>query len=116
MRDGLKKGWNVHDILESLEDYLIEIVSGEDFAFNNYCDGKVYVYKLTRESMDILKSNSNRLYEWQHPYLPEDLSFFDKDWNTKLITVAHEKINGLVISDESDLIYIVNNIGIELYL
>jgi hypothetical protein len=109
----LRKYNRVYDILEALDDYLIEVVSEEDFLFNGYSEGKVYIYKFTSESLEILKKSTNRLYQWQHPRLPEDLCFFDKDWNIKLITVAHEGMNGLVVSDETERLYVVNDVGIQ---
>ena len=116
IRDGLWKDYSAYSFLESLESYLIDIIIGEDFSFNNYCDGKVYIYRLTKESLEILKGSSQGLYDWQHPGLPEDLSFFDKDWYGKLISVAHEGIGSFDIADEDELIWVRDYIGLEVCL
>ncbi|MEK4670121.1 stage III sporulation protein AH [Niallia sp. FSL R7-0271] len=52
---------------------------------------EVYYYTADENAKQVLKSFSNSLYNWQHPNLLEDLSFFkdDKEW---LVTVSHEEI------------------------
>lgn len=51
---------------------------------------EVYYYQTDRNALTVLKKFANSLYSWEHPELPEDLSFFQKgkEW---LVTSSHEQ-------------------------
>ncbi|OEH93642.1 leucine-rich repeat domain-containing protein [Bacillus solimangrovi] len=63
-------------------------------------EGTIYFYDCTEESAKVLKSVANRLGDWQHPHLPEDLSFLDSEGQEWLINIAHEQIRKINVSEE----------------
>lgn len=109
----LRKDYEVYEILDALDEYLIESVEEEDFPFTGYGKGKVSIYHLNKDSLEILKRYSNRLYAWQHPSLPEDLSFFDSDWNNWLWNIAHEQLACIDIKDVSEAVVLIDSIGLD---
>lgn len=51
----------------------------------------VYRYRLTPGSAQVLKEAVDSLFDWQHPHLPEDLSFIRPDGTPWLVTITHER-------------------------
>ncbi|GKU83153.1 stage III sporulation protein AH [Niallia sp. NCCP-28] len=51
---------------------------------------EVFYYQTDENAWKALTKHSQSLYTWEHPKLPEDLSFFqkDKEW---LVTSSHEQ-------------------------
>ncbi|NEW07435.1 leucine-rich repeat domain-containing protein [Paenibacillus sp. SYP-B3998] len=91
-------------ILEQLKPFLVKQQSCEslmrklEVAYTY--EGTVYFYRCSPQSGVILKSVANRLFDWRHPGLPEDLSFLDAEGRDWLITIAHEKIARIQIDEE----------------
>lgn len=43
------------------------------------------------ESISLLKKASDDLYDWVHPFLPEDLAFYRADGSVMLAVIGHEQ-------------------------
>ena len=80
--------------LESLKSFLIESVEVSEWPGTKLV-GKysalLHKYDFGLDLANHLKSLSRRLYEWEHPDLPEDLSLMIDDKLPWLFTIAHEK-------------------------
>jgi len=93
-------------VLEKLNPHLLKKIrtseSGEHrklhIAYTR--DAWLYFYDCNPQSIEILKSSADSLLAWQHPDLPEDLSFLDHDGNEWLVNIAHEGMMHLRISEE----------------
>jgi hypothetical protein len=64
---------------------------------------QVYMYHYIPESVVILKKAANRLYQWQRPYLPDDLCLLRSDESPWLVTIAHENDSYLVLNEDDYL-------------
>ena len=60
----------------------------------------VLQYQYGPELATILKGAADRLYSWQQPDLPEDLSLLRQDGEPWLVTIAHENDSYLKLSRE----------------
>lgn len=65
-----------------------------------YTKGNYYFYTSCPEAVALLQESARSMYAWQHPALPEDLSFLHEDGSPLLITIAHEEMLSLVIGEE----------------
>lgn len=52
---------------------------------------KVNEYQFDIKSLDLLLSLSNNIYDWEQPFLPEDLALIRKDGLAFLGSISHEK-------------------------
>lgn len=59
---------------------------------------EVFYFNLTEESVELLKRQSNSLYDWQHPSFPEDLCIMRNMKQPWLCNIAHEKIAMIYVS------------------
>lgn len=50
----------------------------------------IHTFHLIPESAAILKKATSGLYQWQYPYLPDDLCLLRADESPWLITIGHE--------------------------
>jgi Leucine-rich repeat (LRR) protein len=102
----LKRDTAVQSVFEKLKPHLLKKIgtseSGEHRKLNiAYTqDAWLYFYDCNPQSIEILKSSADSLLDWQHPNLPEDLSFLDHDGNEWLVNIAHEEMMHLRISEE----------------
>lgn len=48
-------------------------------------------YSLSRQSMEVVTEETDSVYGWAHPELPEDLSLLREDKSVWLATISHEK-------------------------
>ncbi|RKN71188.1 leucine-rich repeat domain-containing protein [Paenibacillus ginsengarvi] len=91
-------------VFEALRPYLIRSRSCESLlgtsAIAYTREGTIYVYRCCPEAADILKTASPSLFAWQHPQLPEDLTFMDEEGRDWLMNVAHEQSASLNIEEE----------------
>ena len=67
----------------------------------------IYLFYLVPESAVILKNSANRLYQWQRPYLPDDLCFLRSDESPWLVTIAHEN-DSYLQADEEEMLQLKN--------
>jgi hypothetical protein len=51
----------------------------------------VFTYRLTAESVDVLKRASSRLFAWEQPQLPADLCLLRSPTDAWLTTIAREQ-------------------------
>ncbi len=65
-----------------------------------YRSGTYYVYRCSKEAADILKNAAEHWFEWEHPHLPADLWFLDKDGNDFIHNIAHESMGGIHVDVE----------------
>jgi len=94
-----------NQILQRLESSLIEMKEESEWASTILGDGQtayVYYYNTDNNAKKVVLESSNNLFGWEHPDLPEDLSFFknNKEW---LVTISHEKEAFIYNSDKSEL-------------
>lgn len=64
-----------------------------------YSNGEYYIYRCSEEAGQVLKNAAVSLFSWQHPMLPEDLSFFDAEGKCFLYNVAHEQMGDIAINE-----------------
>ena len=78
-------------------------------------EATVYYYSLCRESLHILKHAVDRLFDWQQPYLPEDLCLLRNENDPMLVTIAHEKDAFLFLTpdEKANLLRAVPNIQLK---
>ncbi len=60
----------------------------------------VYLIKLTPVSLGILGSRASRLYEWEQPFLPEDLCLMRNETEPVLVSISHERDAYVLLSDD----------------
>ena len=60
----------------------------------------VFNYKLTDDSVGVLKREAEGLYDWSAPELPEDLCLLRADLSPWLVSIAHERDGYLQLSDD----------------
>lgn len=63
-------------------------------------------YRVADESIQLLRSASESLYEWVVPSLPEDLCFYRPDGAVLLGSISHEAaafLDGLTEADKAEL-------------
>lgn len=60
----------------------------------------VYTYHFVQDSVEILKSSTEGLYQWQRPDLPDDLCLLRFDESPWLVTIAHESDSYFELTEE----------------
>ncbi|MFD0589371.1 leucine-rich repeat domain-containing protein [Paenibacillus sp. GCM10027627] len=100
-------------ILKELEPYLVKTIVIQDsnrdeltrirdtyrsYAF--YTAGTYYFYRCCEESGSLLKQRAERLSDWIHPRLPEDLCFLKEGGGDYLYSIVHEHMYGLEVTEE----------------
>ncbi|GIQ70825.1 leucine-rich repeat domain-containing protein [Xylanibacillus composti] len=105
VRQQLAHNGSHYEVLEKLAPYLVKKVRTDNslqhqlsiaYSPNDW----LYFYACHEASIAILKSFSNSLLDWQHPRLPEDLCFLDHEEQDWLITIAHEGIMRLLVTED----------------
>ncbi len=66
------------------------------------------------DAVEVLINNSNGLFEWTQPKLPEDLSFVGSDESVGLLVVAHECDAGVWLDEveRAELLNLLPTIGL----
>ncbi len=94
-------------VFDKLWPYLLKKVSARepgqhrDLRIAYSRDAWIHYYACTPESIEVLKDSADSLLDWQHPDLPEDLSFLDHDGNEWLLNIAHEGMMELRVPEET---------------
>jgi len=60
----------------------------------------VYLMRLTANSLGVLCNRASRLYEWEQPFLPEDLCLMRSVSEPMLVSISHEKDAYLLLSED----------------
>ena len=89
-----KKG---SELLARLEPHLIDVAQQSAWPGTLLYDhtATVYRYRFNFASAQLLKDETDRLYNWVQPELPEDPCILRQDGSPWLITIAHEGFSGL---------------------
>jgi len=94
---------NLKKVLKKLESSLIEMKEQSEWPSTMLGDGataKVYYYNIDNNSKKVLKEESNSLFSWQQPKLPEDLCFIKGD-NAWVSTSSHEEFCDISSEDKT---------------
>lgn len=92
-------------ILEKLQPHLLEERFQNEWAMTKLGDGgkeKVRYYKVNRESINLLKSNSNSIKDWIQPNRLEDITFI-KNNHYWFMSCTHENMFDLVTIDDEEI-------------
>ena len=102
VRSHLSFGENGKRLVEKLSAFSIPARPNSPWAGAQLFDSQARFVRFTfcKESMQILLDASKKLYEWEQPALPEDLSLFRPNGNDWLITMAHSRQAYLLLSRE----------------
>jgi len=82
----------INNLITYIEDHFIETKIQNEWETTRLLDETAYVFyfKFNNATREFLKDNSNSLFEWIYPKLPEDLMFY-KDNKCILATCSHER-------------------------
>lgn len=90
-------------VVTALEPFLIECADKEEYPAARLLSGTMAVctYRLSPESVEVLLSATDRLFEWVEPDLPNDLCLLrgDQPW---LVTMASDH-EAVLVLEESQL-------------
>lgn len=93
IRHSIKLSVSGENILSYLDNHLIESNNSSEWPgtrlFNEIAT--IHKYKYTKEFVEIIKTVSSSLYEWEQPKLPEDLCLLRDNQEPWLVTISHEK-------------------------
>lgn len=89
------------DLLNRLEPHLIEKTLSSEWPGTVLVghEAEVIRFKLNDMSLRILLRSAHGLFEWQQPELPEDLSVLRNDGAAVLLSIAHEELWVLALTD-----------------
>ena len=89
-------------LLERLQPFLIGRTEESEWPGTKLLNSTatVHRFRLTPESVTVLGDATDRLYSWEQPELPEDLSLIRFDGSPWLVTIAHERDSYLTLSPE----------------
>ena len=107
IRPEIKSGPRIKSLIERLNDFLIAEQEVDQWPGTQLFGrtAKLFKFKLTEQSKEILLVSSKGLFDWIQPELPEDLSFLYQDDQNCLTNIAHEKDAWLSLnSDEYNLV------------
>lgn len=90
-REDLGNKRKQNEIARELEPFILEDTITSKWPGTEIfgATANVCFYKLNGETTNILKK-AERLYQWEAPEFPEDLTFYVKNGNIWLASVAHE--------------------------
>ncbi|WP_218081796.1 hypothetical protein [Anthocerotibacter panamensis] len=93
---------NANKALDSLKEFLQREFLSSEWPGTILLSGtaKVYHYTYNSDCLKILAEITDKLYNWQHPDLPEDLSFLRSDGEPWLVSISHERDSYLYLSEE----------------
>jgi hypothetical protein len=60
----------------------------------------VVYFRICPSSVQLLKHASKDLYDWVHPFLPEDLAFYRADGSVMLAVIGHEQAAFLELEEQ----------------
>ncbi|MGL5347847.1 MAG: hypothetical protein ACRDA3_10885 [Peptostreptococcaceae bacterium] len=114
-REDMDSNVNLKKVLRKLENSLIEMRIQSEWPTTMLGEGavaKVYYYKIDNNSKNVLKEESDSLFAWEQPNLPEDLCFLkdDKAW---ISSCSHEGYCNIVSSYNNIIESILNINGVE---
>ena len=82
----------IHNLITYIEEHLFEMKIQKEWETTRLLDDTAYVFyfNLNNATREFLKDNSNTLFDWIHPKLPEDLMFYQND-KCILAICSHER-------------------------
>ncbi len=98
-------GWvlneSARNLLERLNSYLIEQKICSEWPGTRLLTGsaEVRIFRLCENSLNMIKSHVNSLFQWQQPDAPEDLCLLREDDTPFFITIAHEEDSYLKLTE-----------------
>ncbi|PKG23274.1 stage III sporulation protein AH [Niallia nealsonii] len=101
-------------IMNDLEPSFLMKKNQAEWASTMLFGGKkveVFYYQTDKNALEALTKYSDSLYAWEHPKLPEDLSFFQKgkEW---LVTSSHEQWCTISPNNEKERIMVTSIPGL----
>ncbi len=104
-------------ILEELEQYKVNGLKALYYPQINYYnhDTILYFYECNEGAKSIIMQAVMGLYDWRHPYLPEDLTFLDDKGDIWMYSISHENIAGIYERNIDEVEFIKSEIELEIY-
>lgn len=102
-------------VLDQLINSLKEMKEQSEWASTILGEGQtafVYYYSTDDHAKEVVKKVANSLYDWEQPFLPDDLSFFKKG-KVWLVNIAHEKESYIKTEDQDEIQKVLNIKGIK---
>ena len=95
-------GKNGLKVLSDLEPFFVEKRESLEWPGTVLLNGTAFVYKYTYniKSAEILTTETTHLYDWVHPFLPEDLCLLRSDNSPWLVNIAHERDSYLCLTND----------------
>ncbi len=105
------------EIFKRLEPYLIKKLAAPDYQqIQCYSSDLLhYFYECSEATQSIILPELNGLYEWREPFWPEDLTFLKADGQVWLGTISHEHMGFISETHYSQVEFLKNEIGLEIY-
>ncbi len=102
VRSGILLSDYGHETLQELDQDIVAKEKRQEWPGTQLYEGSatVYLIKLTPTSLDILVSRASRLYEWEQPFLPEDLCLMRNETEPILVSISHERDAYVLLSDD----------------
>ena len=102
IRDTMKLNSKGGGILEKLLPFLESKEQSSEWPGTQLIGRKATVFRfiLGPDLAAIMKTEVNRLYQWQQPDFPKDLCFLRNDKSPWLVTIVHEKEGYFILSAE----------------
>jgi hypothetical protein len=118
LRHGEEIADHAYLMIRRLEPYLLTKSVAAAWPGTRLLDGSkadVFAYQLLPESLEVLVTTTSRLYEWQHPDLPEDLFIRQSDGGIWLTSISHEHEAFLRVSrqEAASLLRLVPDLALE---
>ena len=90
-----------HQFLDTLKKDLIEVIDQTEWPGTKltHSAAPVHWFRLTPESIAVLKAKVSSIYEWLVPNLPEDLAFYRPDGSALLGTSSHERFTFINLAE-----------------
>jgi len=105
VRDDLDKSPSVEAFIEKARPHLIQEKRQNQWPGTSLCGNhtaRVLYYRLTDTLINEISSQATSFFDWLHPALPEDLTFY-KGEREVLITTAHEKELYILIQNPDEI-------------
>lgn len=105
VRSHLSMGLGAKAFLERIQPYVTEREVNSPWVGAQLFDAQSQFIRFSfcSETLAILLDVSKKIYEWEQPFLPEDLSLMRRDGQDWLITMAHSRQAYLSLTREERL-------------
>jgi hypothetical protein len=98
---GARPSKDVFDFIEECKEFIVDERQQSNWPGGGTLRGTetVIYFSVCDKFIDKLKKSSLSLYDWVHPFLPEDLAFYDNEGNVILATIGHEQAAFVILND-----------------